>query len=1267
MPQLAKLTKKAMPIYVPAHNPQLYTSKDVKSILENTPEATWSKYPAKIPFLSSVTGKLAWVGNYRALVELALSQILLEPIAWGNVETEIPRLLKSRGADHIIVTPITTNASDALATALNSSAITAEVDRSAGNSEKFSHRSGSGKCKLAIVSMSGRFPEAQSTDAFWDVLYKGLDVCKEVPRRRWNVDTHVDPSGKARNKGATKWGCWLDFAGEFDPRFFSISPKEAPQMDPAQRMSLMSTYEAMERGGIVPDTTPSTQRNRIGVFHGVTSNDWMETNTAQNIDTYFITGGNRGFIPGRINFCFEFSGPSFTNDTACSSSLAAIHLACNSLWRGDCDTAVAGGTNMIFTPDGHAGLDKGFFLSRTGNCKPFDDKADGYCRAEGVGTVFIKRLEDALADNDPILATILDTKTNHSAMSDSMTRPHAGAQIDNMSAVLSTACIDPNELSYIEMHGTGTQVGDAVEMESVLTVFAPSEKSRGKDQPLHVGSAKANIGHGEGVSGVTSLVKVLLMMQHNTIVPHCGIKPGSKINHNYPDLGARNVHIAFQPKPWPRTNNPRRVLINNFSAAGGNTALLVEDAPERSVSLEKDPRTSHIVTISGHVGQSLKNNCARLLAHLEQRPDVSLGQLSYTTTARRWHHLHRMSVHGSSIDEVKSKLEIAIKNGDGVNRPKTKPNVVFAFTGQGSQYLTMGKQLYDAYPKFRADLERFDQLAQNHGFPGFLNVYTSAEGNIEEFLPIVAQLATTCLEMALSNLLQSFGIKPGAVVGHSLGEYAALYAAGVLSVSDTIYLVGKRAELLQERCQRGTHAMLATRAPSKTLLELLSASNCEVACINGPKDTVLSGSVEEISDAQRVLSTNGIKSTLLKLPFAFHSAQVQPILEDFEVLASAATFENPKLPVLSPLNGNVVDEADSFSPSYLAKHCRESVDMAKALEFAKEKAIINDKTIIVEVGPKPLLCSMVKNTLGTQMTALPTLAPNVDVWPNLLNIFATLFAGGLDINWVVYHGPFESAKKVVDLPTYGWDLKEYWIPYEGDWCLHRHKIECNCANPGKELQTADYKVPTETSTKRPSKLDATKEAYPEIKATTTVHRVVEEKTEPLGATLIVETDISRKDVNGIAQGHRVDDIPLCTPSFYADIALQVGKYSMDRIRAGHANAIDGIVDVSDLVVDKALIPHGQAPQLLRTTLTMTWPPKAAATTRSAKIKFATYFVCYAIMPRSDILLTLCRPTANWILNMQHVRCASQPMHNSSHSRKRCPSTKPTSASCAKGS
>ncbi|KAL3458190.1 beta-ketoacyl synthase [Aspergillus heterothallicus] len=1205
-----------IPIYVPAHSAQLFSAKDVDDILETTNQDPWSSYGAKIPFLSSVTGKLAWVRNFRDLLHLALSQCLIDPIRWDLAETELPRLLKTRTGDNSIqIVPFTTVLTKSLSGALKSEGITIrDIAITPGTvPESFSHRPGVGRTKLAIVSMSGRFPEAQSTDSFWDLLYKGLDVCKEVPLRRWDVKTHVDPSGKAHNKGATRWGCWLDFAGEFDPRFFSISPKEAPQMDPAQRMALMSTYEAMERGGIVPDTTRSTQRNRIGVFHGVTSNDWMETNTAQNIDTYFITGGNRGFIPGRINFCFEFSGPSYSNDTACSSSLAAIHLACNSLWRGDCDTAVAGGTNMIFTPDGHTGLDKGFFLSRTGNCKAFDDAADGYCRAEGVGTVFIKRLEDALADNDPILGTILDIKTNHSAMSDSMTRPFTPAQVDNMSAVLSTAGVSPHDLSYIEMHGTGTQVGDAVEMESVLTLFAPNETFRPKDKPLYVGSAKANIGHGEGVSGVTSLVKVLLMMKHDTIPPHCGIKPGSKINRNYPDLAARNVHIAFEPKPWPRADVPRRVLINNFSAAGGNTAVLIEDAPLRDEPTTADPRTNHIVTVSGHVGNSLKTNLERLRDCLRKRPDIRPAQLSYTTTARRWHHLHRVSVTGSTVEEILRNLEGAIERGDGINRPKTKPNVVFACSGQGSQHTGMGRQLYETYPTFRADLERFNQLAQGQGFPSFLNVYTTepAGDSMEDLLPVVVQLSLVSLEMALGDLLTRLGLKPSAVVGHSLGEYAALYLAGVLSAADALYLVGKRAELLQERCQRGTHAMLAVRASPASLADVIADGNCEVACHNGPSDTVLSGLLEKITALQQDISSQGIKGTLLKLPFAFHSTQVHPILEEFQDIARGVTFHDPQVPIISPLLIKSINEGGVIDPIYLARHCREPVNMVQALANAREQHIISDRTIVIDVGPKALLAGMVKMTLGKESSSvLPILGPSLDVWKSLQTVLSTLYSRGMDINWVAYHEPFEAAKKVIELPDYGWDLKEYFIPYKGDWCLHRHEQHCTCATPGKETSTSDWVMPTEdgapVKVNRPSKLDETKEAYPEIAFTTTLHRVVEEKTEPLGATFVVETDISRKDVNQIAQGHLVDGIPLCTPSVYADIALQVGRYSMNRLRASHPGAMDGVVDVSNMVVDKALIPHGKGPQILRTTLTMSWPPKAAATTRSAKIKFATY-------------------------------------------------------------
>lgn len=430
--------------------------------------------------ISSATGKPVWAGNFRSLLEIALMDTLIEPLRWDRLNEELPQILCPTRASQVQIISISTSSENIIVSSLRSYLESEEtitrfkrqsmtwpsfenmedtsivIVRPEADDLTNNFTGQTSTSKIAIIGMSGRFPEADDPKAFWDLLRQGLDVVKEVPPKRWNIKTHIDPTCTRKNTGATPWGCWLESAGLFDPRFFGISPKEAPQLDPGQRVALMTTYEALEMAGVVPGATPSTQRDRFGVFHGVTSNDWMETNSAQDIDTYFIVGGNRAFMPGRINFCLDLTGPSYAIDTACSSSLAAIHLACNSLWKGEIDTAIAGGTNMINNPDGHAGLDRGFFLSRTGNCKPFDDNADGYCRAEGAGTVILKRLEDAETDGDPIMAVIMGASTNHSAESDSITRPHVGAQKALFDKVLNSTGVNPHDVSYIEMHGTGT-------------------------------------------------------------------------------------------------------------------------------------------------------------------------------------------------------------------------------------------------------------------------------------------------------------------------------------------------------------------------------------------------------------------------------------------------------------------------------------------------------------------------------------------------------------------------------------------------------------------------------------------------------------------------------------------------------------------------------------------------------------------------------------------------------------------------------------------
>ncbi|KAK5989545.1 Non-reducing polyketide synthase fsr1 [Cladobotryum mycophilum] len=1170
-------TYKSIPIYGPYHAPHLYSRFDVNDIVRDLATFGVTGRSEHVALLSS-TGTKVKERTFGALVEAAVEQILLQPIRWSEALDELQTSLRKIGPESFCIIPIGSTADQLVYAMLKQTPLRTLMPSAQAQYRALPSQDGPSsnpkKPKLAIIGMSGRFPGAKDNEAFWDLLHQGLDVHKPVPALHWDVKTHVDPAGTRKNTSTTPYGCWLDDPAAFDARFFNISPREAPQIDPAQRLALMTAYEAIEQAGIVPDATPSTRRDRVGVFYGVTSNDWMETNSAQNIDTYFIPGGNRAFIPGRINYCFKFSGPSFAVDTACSSSLAGIHLACNSLWRGDIDTAIAGGTNVLTNPDFTAGLDKGHFLSRTGNCKTFDDDADGYCRGEGIGTVIIKRLDDALADNDPILGVILGAYTNHSAESESITRPHVGAQRAIFSKILNQGAVEPYSVSYVEMHGTGTQAGDATEMSSVLNTFAPPlsevKKARGTDEALYLGSAKSNIGHGEAASGVSSLIKVLLMMQNNTIPPHCGIK--SKINRKFPtDLQERNVNIALKPTPWQRSadpSRPRRAFVNNFSAAGGNSALLIEEAPllDQSSYVDADPRGVHLVASSAKNGASLQGNLKSLLGFLKQNPDVTLGQLSYTTTARRMHHQHRFMLAGSTVDHLCTQIETALRDNAGMTRPKSTPKIIFTFTGQGAQYPGMGKQLFEGFSLFRKEIRQLDQISQNLGFPSFIPVIQSEEQNIGSFAPTVVQLASVCMQIALSKLWASWNITPTAVVGHSLGEYAALNVGGVLSDADTIYLVGKRAELLQEKCTRDTHAMLVVKGSVDDITRVLQHATYEIACINSPVETVLAGSNENVSVLKELLAETGLKSTLLKVPYAFHSSQIDPILSTFKKVASGVTFSKAKITILCPLDGSLADNHTSFSPEYLANHSRQPVNMHKALLTAHNNHIITEQTMMLEIGPHPAISGMVNAVLGSQVTSLASLQRGRSAWQTLASTLKSLYNAGADLRWEEYQRDFKTSHKVIRLPAYSWDLKEYWIQYVNDWSLRK-------GDPPLIVN--------------PSKLEST-----------TIHRIIEETTDAQKAHIVVEANIAREDLSPLVQGHEVDGIPLCTPSVYADIALSLGAYLLQRYRP---NQKENLSNVSDMVISKALILRPDVlEQLLQAHAEVDWP------SQSATIKFMSF-------------------------------------------------------------
>jgi acyl transferase domain-containing protein len=500
--------------------------------------------------------------------------------------------------------------------------------------------------------------------------------------------------------------------------------------------------------------------------------------------------------------------------------------------------------NVLTNPDIFAGLSKGQFLSKTGSCKTFDNDADGYCRGDGVATVILKRIEDAIADNDPILAIIRDTATNHSAEAISLVHPHVGAQQYLFQKIMDNVGVDPRDVNYVEMHGTGTQAGDAVEIESVTNVFAPRHHIRNNQQPLYIGSAKANIGHGEAVSGVSSLIKVILMFQKNMIPPHCGIK--NAINRSFPsDLKQRGVRIASILTPFPKMANGknRLVFINNFSAAGGNSAILVEDAPNREVvTTETDPRSTYVVTISAKSLTSFWKNARRLLLWMDRTSGTELSSLSYTTTARRQHYNYRLAF---AVENMGTLYRILSTYLDAGQPPRpvsnTPPAIAFVFTGQGSQYTGMARSLFTESELFRKEIQYLDRIATSQGFPSILALIDGTSDHTSSESSVVSQLCMTCIQIALANVWRSWGLVPSVVIGHSLGEYAALHAAGVLSAFDTIYLVGKRAQLLESECSMHTHCMLAVKG-SLNLEDLITICNSypvEVACLNSPQETVL--------------------------------------------------------------------------------------------------------------------------------------------------------------------------------------------------------------------------------------------------------------------------------------------------------------------------------------------------------------------------------------------------------------------------------------------
>lgn len=1114
-----------------------------------------SSYESTVPVFSSFTGELFSISNTFDLVETALEEILRKPLYWNRVTEGACSEMEKLGVSECTVIPAgPAELGRGLISALkrNNSKCVASLDNSLWSSAADAKASNqpSGKfadSKIAIVGMSGRFPNAANHEIFWELLERGTDTHKVIPKDRFD-EAHIDPTGQRKNTSHTPYGCFIDEPGLFDPRFFRMSPREATQTDPMHRLALLTAYEALEMSGFVPNRTSSTKLHRVGTFYGQTSDDWREIQEGQDIDTYFIPGGVRAFAPGRINYYFKFSGPSFSVDTACSSSFAALQLAITSLRAGDCDTAVTGGMNILTNPDIFSGLSRGQFLSKTGNCQTFDNEADGYCRGEAVASVILKRLEDAEADKDNILGVMLASGTNHSADAISITHPHAPAQQYLYKQLLNKSDIDANDVCYVEMHGTGTQAGDGTEMLSVTNVFADPRRKRRPDQPLHLGAVKANIGHGEAASGVSALIKVLMMMEKNKVPPNCGIN--GVINQGFPkDLIDRNVHIPLKATPWPRPNGQiRRVYVSNFSAAGGNTGLLMEDAPLVTEPQIQDPRSTQIVTVSGKSKSALRNNLQRLADYMSENSAVALSSLSYTTTARRIHHNYRVAVAESDPLAIRKSIVSSLDKDIAPVAPVT-PDVAFVFTGQGSHYASLGYQLFKESTQYRADIYEFDTIAQSQGLPSFLPLVDGSLTDISDLSPVVVQLGQVCVQMALTRLWNSWGVIPTVTLGHSLGEYAALNAAGVLSATDTIYLVGKRAQELVTKCTPGTHAMLAVASSVSSIETYIGGHHIEIACINSSSETVLGGSIDQIEKVAEELSRNGVKNTKLRIPFAFHISQVDPVLDSYENIAKGVTFNTPSIPVLSPLLGDVVRNEGFYNHSYVKRHARETVNFPRGLEAGVRDGCLSERTVWVEIGPHPVCLPMVKKQLGATISAVPSLRRKEDDWKVISNSLASLYVSGLNIDWNEYQRDFNPAQRLLRLPTYSFDLKNYWIDYIGNWSLTKGNAEA---------------------------VEEAPEPTPKL-STTTVHRIIEENIHDSQASLTVESDLSEPKLRAALQGHMVNDTALCPSSLYADMALTVADYLYRQLKP---NTETPALSCDKMMVDKTLIASKNSEQQL---------------------------------------------------------------------------------------
>ncbi len=872
---------------------------------------------------------------------------------------------------------------------------------------------------IAVVGAGCRLPGgANSPEAFWELLASGRDAITEVPPNRWNAKAFYDPAPDALGKMVSLCGGFVDEVERFDAHFFGISPREAMTLDPQQRLLLETAFEALEDAAMAPDRLA---KSCGGVFVGICGIDYSKRITRRDpdlIDAYIGTGNSHSVAAGRLSYYFGLQGPSVAIDTACSSSLVALHWACQSLRAGECDFALTGGVNLLLDPELSINFSKAHMLSPSGRCRTFDASADGYVRGEGAVMFVLKRLRDARADGDRILALIRSSAVNQDGPSSGLTVPNGPAQQEVIRRALAAAEIPPGEIDYLEAHGTGTSLGDPIEMIAMGEVF------RERHAPLCVGSVKTNIGHLEATAGVAGALKVILAFQHAEIPPHLHLRePSPRIPWEQ-----LPVRVATRLEPWPRGDHPRRAGVSAFAFNGTNAHVVLEEAPEPEEDAGPE-RPCHLLPLSAKTSEALRDLAGRYVSYLVSEPAASWSDVCHTAGLGRAHFAHRLAVRAETMSEAKERLQAF---ADGRSCPEVasaeaeseSPSVALLFSGQGAQYAGMGLELRRSEPTFRAAIRQCEEILRDELDRTLEEIFDPQSGAAID-RTIYAQPALFALEYSLAKMWQHWGVSPTVMIGHSVGEYVAACLADVFSLEDGLRLISARARLMQNL--PGGGLMAAVRADEDRVRKELAGleEQVDVAAVNGPHQVVVSGVAAAIEQIVARLEREGIAATRLRVSHAFHSPLMNPMLEDFRNVAATVAFARPRIKLISNLTGGLVDEAIA-RPEYWVEHVRRTVRFSDGVAALGREGI----DVALEIGPQATLLGLARACWPTGSDRsgprwLASLRRGKPDWQSVLDTLAELYVAGQSVDWAALARGFRGRKTAI--PTYPFQRRRYWL------------------------------------------------------------------------------------------------------------------------------------------------------------------------------------------------------------------------------------------------